>query len=115
MRGVAVSEWAWASVAFRTVTLAGILSPLPSLGGGPLSNQRRWQWPLGRGGPAIAGGGSGRWPVVLPTCASHREPSRLDVAWVLLAQGRYQVGFASLEPILGVGGGEMLPGMVAPA
>jgi hypothetical protein len=41
---------------------------------------------------------------VLPTCASHRERSRLDAASVVLAQGRYQVGFASLEPILGVGG-----------
>ncbi len=68
------------------------------------------QWRVGVREPLVAagvGGGaeaSGWWPVVLAPCAEHREPSRLDVAPVVLAQVRYQVGFASLEPNLGVGG-----------
>jgi hypothetical protein len=37
-------------------------------------------------------------------CAEHSEPSRLDAALELLAQVRSQVGFASLEPNLEVGG-----------
>jgi len=41
---------------------------------------------------------------VLATCASHREPSRLDVALEVNAQLHYQVGFASLELDLEVGG-----------
>ena len=52
---------------------------------------------------------------MLAPCAEHREPSRLDVAPVVLAQVRYQVGFASLEPNPGVGGELGLPGMAAPA
>jgi hypothetical protein len=41
---------------------------------------------------------------VLATCASHSEPSRLGEALELLAQVRYQVGFASLEQNLVVAG-----------
>jgi hypothetical protein len=44
------------------------------------------------------------WPVVLATCASHSEPSRLGESLELLAQVRYQVGFASLEQNLVVAG-----------
>jgi hypothetical protein len=47
---------------------------------------------------------------VLASCASHSEPSRLDVALEVLAQVHYQVGFASLELDLGVGGELVLPG-----
>jgi hypothetical protein len=115
MRSVAVSEGALASAAVGNVTLAGILCPLPCLGGGHLFEPRWWRWPRWRGGPAIAGGGSGRWPVVLAPCAEHREPSRLDEVLEVLAQVRYQVGFASLEPNLGVGGELVLPGVAVPA
>ena len=40
---------------------------------------------------------------MLASCASHSEPSRLDVAPEVVAQVHYQVGFASLEPDLEVG------------
>jgi hypothetical protein len=48
--------------------------------------------------------GSGWRPVVLPTCASHRERSRLGVVLVVVADLPYQVGFASLERKLEVPG-----------
>jgi hypothetical protein len=65
-----------------------------------------------------AGGGRGWWrasapdwwPVVLATCASHSEPSRLDAPLELRAQVRSQVGCASLEPNLEVGGGLVVAG-----
>ena len=41
---------------------------------------------------------------MLASCASHSEPSRLDVALEVSAQVHYQVGFASLELDLEVGG-----------
>ena len=41
---------------------------------------------------------------MLASCASHSEPSRLDVALEVIAQVHYQVGFASLEPDLEVVG-----------
>jgi len=41
---------------------------------------------------------------VLASCASHSEPSRLDVSLEVSAQVHYQVGFASLELDLEVGG-----------
>ena len=44
-----------------------------------------------------------------------QEPSRLDEALEVLAQVHYQVGFASLELDLGVGGRVGLPGMQVPA
>jgi hypothetical protein len=59
----------------------------------------RWQL-----GPVIAGGGRGRWPVFAGYQCGALEPSSLDVALEILAQVRYQVGFASLEPNLGAGG-----------
>ena len=41
---------------------------------------------------------------MLAICASHSEPSRLDVALEVSAQVHYQVGFASLELDQEVGG-----------
>ena len=41
---------------------------------------------------------------MLASCASHSEHSRLDVALEVSAQVHYQVGFASLELDLEVGG-----------
>jgi len=67
------------------------------------------------GGPSSADGGSGWWPVVLASCASHSEPSRLDVALEVSAQVHYQVGFASLELDLEVCGEMGLPGMLVAA
>ncbi len=60
----------------------------------------RWQL-----GPVIVGGGSGWWPGFAGYQCRALEPSSLDVALEVLAHVRYQVGFASLEPNLGVGGG----------
>ena len=65
--------------------------------------------------PAIAGGGSGRWPGFAGYQCRALEPSSLDGALELLAQVRSQVGFASLEPDLEVGGRVGLPGMQVPA
>jgi hypothetical protein len=48
-------------------------------------------------------------------CASHSEASRLEVALELLAQVRSQVGFASLEPNLEVGGEVCWSSLVARA
>ena len=88
----------------RDITLAGGLGSSLDLGDGSLFEPGRW-----RLGSVVlmeftVSSGSGRRPVVLPTCASHREPSRLDEALVVLADLPYQVGFASLERKLGVGG-----------
>jgi len=49
---------------------------------------------------------------VLASCASHSEPSRLDVALEVSAQVHYQVGFASLELDLEVGGELWAAGVV---
>jgi hypothetical protein len=48
-------------------------------------------------------------------CAGHSEPSRLDVALEMLAQVRSQVGCASLEPNLEVGGEVSWPSLAARA
>jgi len=64
---------------------------------GRCSSQAGGGWRWWRAGPASAVGGSGWRPVVLASCASHSEPSRLDVSLEVSAQVHYQVGFASLE------------------
>ena len=51
---------------------------------------------------------------MLATCASHSEPSRLDVTQEVSAQIQYQVGFASLELDLEVAGGLAADGRRGP-
>jgi hypothetical protein len=93
------------------VTLVGSWSSVAgscssSAGGG------RCRWQLG---PVIAGGGSGWWPGLAGYQCRALEPSSPDVALEVLAQVRYQVGCASLEPNLEVGGELELPKMLVAA